>query len=243
MEITQEHKDAFLANIRAGDDRATAAWRVHPDLSGSRFKSMCNPRSTKHYDPVFAQAYAEACEARGPLARDRQRVRSEDRPPPAKRFNGVTKSIHLSNDELTEFLQHVVNGEQAYDAARKIGTTMSQISRRAAQDGEFARAFEMAKAEGYDTYKLRLEAKAAELALKKGDYRALRDQLIRHVDGYREALTTSRHEIGGIDGGAIRVLAEQHFPGLPAHVLDELIRNVEEREGLRAPDRRALPAA
>lgn len=227
---TPDEIDHFLELIKEGMDRATAAWHVNPDYSGSLFRSMCNPMSLKHYDADFAARYDEAVEARGPLKRDRVMVRSEDRAGQPQNGNGFTKAMHLEHGQLQEFLDLVSDGMQAAQAARELDppTSITQINRRAARDVEFAEAFRMAKEEGYPAYQESLRAEAVRQAFA-GDYRALRDQLLMHIPEAR-VLTTSRHEIGGVDGNAIRVLAEKHFHELPPEILDELIRVVEARE-------------
>jgi len=53
--------------------------------------------------------------------------------------------------------------------------------------------------------------------------------MLMHLEEAR-ALMTSKHEITGLDGGAIRMLAEKHFADLPPEMLDEMIRTLEQRE-------------
>jgi hypothetical protein len=138
----------------------------------------------------------------------------------------------LTNDQLEEFLDLVRDGTQAAMAANQIEpkTSITQIHRRASRDTDFAEAFREAKDEGYSAYKENLRAEATRQAFA-GDYRALRDQMLMHLDEAR-ALMTNRHEISGLDGGAIRLLAEKHFADLPTEMLDEMIRTLEEKEQL-----------
>ena len=119
---------------------------------------------------------------------------------------------------------------QAATAARAIDppTSITQIHRRASKDPDFADAFREAKEEGHVAYKDALRAEATRQAFA-GDYRALKDQMLMHLEEAR-ALMTSKHEITGLDGGAIRMLAEKHFADLPPEMLDEMIRTLEQRE-------------
>jgi len=225
---SEEEKLRFLEYIKSGDDRATAAWRINPDFTGTMFRSMCNPHSPTSYDPDFAAAYDEACSVRGPLDPNRQQIWSGERESTSTTMNGYTKAMHLSEEQLDEFLDLVRDGVQAAAAAKQLDppTSITQINRRAAKDKDFATEFRNAKEEGYEAYKDVLRAEATRQALA-GDYRALRDQLLIHVPEAK-ALTTNRHELGGIDGGAIRLLAEQ-FPDLPKEILDEMIASLERK--------------
>lgn len=227
---TEDQKQRFLEYIRLGDDRATAAWRIDPEFTGSMFRSMCNPHSPKNYDPDFAAAYDQACSDRGPLDPDRQQIWSGERESRPTTSQGYTKAMHLSEDQLDEFLDLVQDGMQAAAAAKALDppTSITQINRRAAKDKEFADEFRQAKEEGYASYRDNLRAEWARQAFA-GDYRALRDQLIVHLDDVRPILTTQKHELGGPDGGAIRLFAEK-FPDLPPEMLDQMIQSLEKRE-------------
>jgi hypothetical protein len=226
---TEDEKDRFLEYIRGGDDRATAAWKINPDYTGTMFRSMCNPRSTKNYDPDFALRYDEAVEIRGPLDPERQQIHSSERSSVSVTPSGFTKAMHLSEDQLDEFIDLVREGTMAFAAALELDppTSITQIHRRAAKDPEFAREYREAKDEGYTAYKDSLRAEATRQAFA-GDYRALRDQMIMHLEE-AGALTTNRHEVG-MDIGAIRLVAERHFADLPPELLDKMIEAVEQKE-------------
>ena len=229
--ITSEEKDRFIELIEEGHDRATAAFLTNAEYTGSMFKRLCNPHSSKYYDADFAERYARAVESRGAPARERpDKIRSEQRGGSPLRMNGFTKANHLTDEQLTDFCDLVSSGIQAAMAARQIDppTTITQINRRAERDGEFAQAFRKAKDEGLPAYQEELRAEARRQAFA-GDYRALRDQMLMHLEEAR-VLSTQRHEVGGLDGGAIRLLAEKVFPDLPPDMLEELIREVEQRE-------------
>jgi hypothetical protein len=233
---SEEEKGRFIELIEAGHDRPTAAFMINHEYTGSMFRRLCNPNSRQYYDPEFAERYARAIETRGPLDPYREfKVRSEFQRPLSLRSNGLTKAMHLTEQQLGEFLEMVSAGTQAAEAARLLSppTSITQIHRRANKDPEFAQAFEEARQEGYPAYQELLRAEAVRQAFA-GDYRALRDQMLMHLQEAK-VLTTSRHEIGGIDGGAIRILAERHFHELPPQMLDALIEMVEKRE------RKALP--
>jgi hypothetical protein len=235
---TQEEKERFLEYVRSGDDRATAAWKVDSELSGTLFRRMCNPNAVT-YDEQFAKSYNEAVEQRGPLSPAREHIDSKDRHVPTQNLNGFTKSIYLTDDQLEQFIEKVKAGVMTAEAARQIDppTSISQINRRASHDVGFADAYRTAKEEGYTAFQENLRAEAVRQAFA-GDYRALRDQLLMHVPEAK-ALMTSRHEVGGVDGGAIRLLAERHFHELPSEMLEQLIAVVEQRE---LGEQKALPA-
>lgn len=227
---TPEEKERFLHYIRSGDDRATAAWRINPDYTGTMFRRMCNPLAKRTYDPEFSHAYDDAVEERGPLDPNRQQVWSSRDTSSTTTTSGFTKANYLTNDQLEQFLDLVRDGVQAATAAKQIDpqTSITQIHRRVNRDSDFADAFREAKEEGYSTYKEDLRAEATRQAFA-GDYRALKDQMLMHLDEAR-ALMTSKHEVSGLDGGAIRMLAERHFADLPTEMLDEMIRTLEEKE-------------
>lgn len=235
--ITAEEKDRFIELIEEGNDRATAAFLVNPDYTGTMFKRMCNPQSSKYYDADFTERYTRAVQARGPVDRDRAvKVRSEQRESRHMRHNGFVKANHLTDEQLTDFCDRVSRGEQAAMAARNLDppTSITQIHRRAARDPEFARAFSDAKAEGYPAFQDELRAEAVRQAMS-GDYRALADQMKMHLPEAQQWLVTQRHEIGGMDGGAIRVAAEKYFHELPPEVLDAVIQLMEQKEQQALP--------
>lgn len=226
MEVSDEDKQAFLELIAGGSDRATAASRVNPEYTGTLFRRFCSPDS-RYYDEDFARDYDIALASRQiPM-----RVRSEDRDSTPTTPMGFTRAGHLTEEQLEDFLDRVRNGTQAATAAREIDppTSITQINRHAKRDPDFADDYRTAKEEGHDSYKENLRAEAARQAFA-GDYRALRDQMLIHLEDARRALTTNRHEVGGFDGDAIRILAERHFADLPRELLDDLIKELEQRE-------------
>lgn len=229
MNPTPEEKEEFLQYIRDGNDRGTAAQMVNPEYTGTMFRSMCNPRSTKNYDPDFATAYDEAVEERGPLDPTREQFWSGGSRTTTP--NGWTKAMHLTSDQLASFLDHVRDGKPAFAAAQQIDppTSITQIHRRVAKDPEFAVEFRKAMEEGYSSYKASLHAEAARQAFA-GDYRALRDQLIIHDEHVRGVLTTNRHEFGNLDEAQMKILLEKYVPGLSSKALDELIEAREKQE-------------
>jgi hypothetical protein len=232
MQPSPEEKQAFLEFIRSGDDRSTAAYRTNPEYTGRIYRAMCNPHSKMHYDPEFAVAYDEAVADRGPLDPNREMpFEVERRPPSTTTPNGYTKAMYLTESQIAQFLDFVQDGDKPASAARKVepATSITQIHRRANRDLAFAEKFREAMSSGYPAYQEMLRAESARQAFA-GDYKALRDQMIMHLPEAREALTTSRHEVGGLDGGAIRELAEKHFADLPPEMVEEMIRALEEKE-------------
>lgn len=226
MEASEEDKRRFLELTEEGHDRATAAYMVNNEYTGTMFRRLCSPDS-RYYDEAFTHAYdaAVAAHQRPP------RIRSEERESTPLTPMGFTRAGHLTEEQIEDFIDRVRNGVQAAAAAREIDppTSITQINRHAKRDPEFAEAFMQAKEEGHDAYRENLRAEAARQAFA-GDYRALRDQMLIHLDDARRALTTNRHEIGGFDGDAIRILAERHFAHLPREMLDAMIADLERRE-------------
>ncbi len=234
--ISHEDKDRFIELIEEGNDRATAAFLVNPDYTGSMFKRLCNPQSSKYYDAEFAARYTRAVESRGPADRNRAiKIRSEERESRHINANGFVKANHLTQEQLEQFCELVSTGVQAATAARQVEppTSITQINRRAERDSVFQEAYHKAKTEGYPAYQEELRAEAARQAFA-GDYRALQDQMKMHLPEAQK-LMTQRHEVGGVDGDAIRLLAEKHFPGMPSEKLSELIEYVEEQERKQLP--------
>jgi hypothetical protein len=231
IEPTAEEKELFLDYIVDGDDRSTAAWRINPEFTGGLFRKICTPES-KTYDPEFSVCYVEAVARRGPLQPNRERIWGNGKRELGSSLtaNGYTKSSHLRPEQLKHFIELIRDGTPAASAAHELDppTSITQITRRAAKDPEFARKFREAKEEGYVAYQESLRAEARRQAFA-GDYRALRDQMIMYLEE-AGVLTTSKHEVSGLDGGAIKMLAERHFAELPPEMLDELIRVLEERE-------------
>jgi hypothetical protein len=236
MVPSPEEKERFLENIRGGDDRATAARRVNPEYSGTFFRRLCNERNDKLYDPEFAAAYEQAVKDRGPLDPKRERVRSDQESPRSTTASGFTRWQALTEEQVEKFLEFVQEGVPAAAAARRIDppSSITQFHRLQENDAGFAQRFRGAKSDGYQAFKDDLRAEAYRQAFA-GDYRALRDQMMMHLEEAKKLLT-SRHEIGGLDGQAIRVLAEQEFSDLPKELLDQVIRELEAKElgGLRA---------
>jgi hypothetical protein len=197
------------------------------------FKRMVNPQASKHYDPKFAADYDDAIEERGPVDQDRPQIWSGGRRQDGQQHTtsgGYTKSLYLTHDQLEQFLDLVRAGVLISAAARQIDppTSITQINRRAARDSDFAESFREAKEEGFDAFKEDLRAEAVRQAFS-GDYRALKDQMLMHLPEAKTLMTT-KHEVTGLDGGAIRMLAEQVFSDLPPEMLESLIAEVEKQE-------------
>lgn len=226
--ITDAEKQTFLQHIRDGHDRPTAARMTNPTYTGHMFRRITLERNHK-YDPVFARAYVEACGARGPIERDYSVAPAHLKPSPFK-SNGILKAMHIPDDQLDLFLEEVRKGVPSDDAVKVIQppTSLHQVFNRSKNDVEFGRKLAEAREIGHDSYKDRLRAKAATMALLESHYPALRDQMIMYVEEAK-VLSTSRHEIGGMDGQAIRLLAEKYLPNLPPEVLKQLIEDEEKK--------------
>jgi hypothetical protein len=231
--LSDEQKDWFLLHIRSGDDRGTAAAKV--GATGTQFRRLCNSSSPR-YDADFAKAYDEACTERGPVKRELQRPLATPR---TTTDQGFTKADYLTEDDQEEFLELVREGFPRDKAAREIGTSLGQIHRLANRSRSFAEKLRQAYDEGLPHFKDKLRAKAYEMAME-GDYRALRDMAIVHLEEYA-VLRTQRHEIGGLDGGDLRLLVEERFRDLPPALLDGLIRELEAQQPKQLEPPRQLP--
>jgi hypothetical protein len=220
VQISAADRAAFLDRIRQGDNRKAAAESV--GHFGSHFRRLTSPKSA-YYDEEFAQAYIAACEERDEKYGDSWEHRAAE--PQRTTRQGFIRADYLGEEEIDLFIEQVSNGVPAVHAAQAVGTSMTQINRRAARDKDFDRALEQAKLDGYPVFKDKLRSEAVRLAFT-GDYRALRDLLLVHADEYR-VLTTQRHEISGPDGEAMRILAQTHLPSLPPELLDQVIEHLE----------------
>lgn len=218
--ITADEQADFLDRIRQGDDRQAAA--VALGHTASEFRRLSSPGS-RSYDPEFAVAFIEACRERDALNGHKPAAE-----PKTLTHQGFKRADFLEEEELGLFIEQVENGVPAHHAAHAIGTSMTQINRRAMRDSQFERQFQQAKLDGYPMFKDKLRSEAVRLAFT-GDYRALRDLLLVHAEEY-QVLMKTRHEITGPDGEALRILAEKHLPSLPSELLDQLIEHAEQAQ-------------
>lgn len=228
--ITQEEKDTFLALLRSGKDPQEAARTVRPDYTGTMFRALTN-ESTANYDNAFAADYLRAkAEGRAKMA---SKGHSNGEPRPVT-ISGHVKAKYLTDEMLDAFLEHVSLGVPLIDAVALIEpkTSMTQITRRANSDQEFADAFAEARETGYPLFKEGLRSLIWRLA-QSGDYRAARDLALIHLDEFKQ-LATQRHEISGPGGEAVRLLAERALPELPPEMLETLIKGMEERRTIEA---------
>lgn len=222
-----EDKEAFLLALRAGADPSQAARIVHPEFTGSLFKRLTYETNV-NYDPEFAADYLRARAAGAPLRRGTNGQADKPNPTTA---SGMVKAAYLTPEMLEQFLEAVSSGVPIVVACESLEpkTSMTQISRRANRDTEFAEALAAAKEEGYPHFVQKLRDEAVRQAYN-GDYRALRDQLLIHDKEFRKVLLASKHEITGADGEAIKLLAAKALPDLPPAMLDALIESLETRQ-------------
>lgn len=224
---TAEEKEAFLFALRAGADPAQAARIVHPELTGSIFKRLTY-ETNPNYDPEFSAEYLRARAEGAPRRKSHNGETEQANPTTA---SGYVKAAYLTPEMLEEFLEAVSSGipiSQAC-AALEPRTSMTQISRRANRDPDFAKALAEAKEDGYPAFVQRLKDEAVRQAYN-GDYRALRDQLLIHDKEFRKVLLASKHEITGADGEAIKLIAAKALPELPPEMLDALIEGLERKQ-------------
>jgi hypothetical protein len=225
MAPSPEEKKEFLGYLRIGKDPAEAARMVNDTYTGSTFKRMTR-ESHPNYDLEFAADYLRArAEGQEYLPKTSRAAQ-----PSTRTLSGHVKAHYLTDDMLAEFCEQVELGVPMSEAAERLEpkTSLTQILRRTNRDSEFANRLAEAKTIGYPVLQDRLRARAIQMAMG-GDYRALRDQLIVHVPEFKKLLTT-RHEISGPEGQAIKLLAQQALPELPPEKLDELIEYYERRQ-------------
>jgi hypothetical protein len=223
--VTPEEKEAFLKHLRAGNSPPRAAELVNPEYTSTMFRSIASEQS-RQYDPDFSAAYLLA-RAEGKAKRTEP---TPTREPRDKTLGGNVKADHLKPETLDQFLDYVEQGVPVYEAARLLDeqTTLTQINRRADRDEEFATRYAEAKKSGYPSFQEGIRAVIVNLA-QGGEYRAAKDLAVIHLPEWRDAFLTTKHEIGGMNGQAIRLIAEQALPGLPDVVLDQLIEATEQR--------------
>lgn len=225
--FTPEEKETFLALIRVGHDSAQAARLVNQEYTGSMFRRLTNESSTS-YDPDFA---AEYLRARAEGGRNDKQNRDLASRPRTTTMSGHVKANYLTPEMLDQFLESVSNGVPLVKACDEIEpkTSLTQISRRANRDPEFAQAYADAKEAGYPVFIENLRNEAIRQAYN-GDYRALRDQLLIHDPEFRRVLLAQKHEISGTGGEAIRLLAEKALPELPTEKIKELVKYIEDKQ-------------
>lgn len=232
-------KNRMCELIRAGNDRGTAANLISEEfgvrVTGTQFKRLTN-KSSVTYDPDFADQYIQAMADRDQADYD-GRIRQAAGAPRQTTDAGHTRAHFITDDDLDSFLERVEEGIPRDMAAREIGTSLLQIQRRAGHDPDFAARFKQALDAGYPAYQDWLRAQAVEF-IKSGNYNALRDQVLIHLPE-ADKLRTSKHEIGGLDGGNLKVFIDRVFHNLPKELQDQIIKAVE--AGETPPELKALP--
>jgi hypothetical protein len=224
MPLTDEQRETFLDLTRRGWNRGAAAKEI--GTTGTRMRRMIDETCVT-YDHEFALAYLDALanvqpDGTAPKPRDTHSSGSR-----THTSNGRKRWNALTEEEIDSFLERVSNGEHKYQVASDLGTSLGQIERLAANDPDFAAELAQALESGYPLFVDWMRSLAVKQA-EKGDYKALRDLLVVHAPEYA-VLRTTRHEVGGYDGGAIQVISEV-FPSLPSHVLDGLIEAIEQKQ-------------
>lgn len=227
VQISEAEKEQFLEYIRGGLDRAQAARAVNPAYTGTMFKYLCSP-SSRSYDPEFALQYDRAVDERGELDPYRPgTIHASSLPGRERTLTGALRWQFLDEERRQALLDDLRDGIPIDIAARSIETTVLQVNRLANHDEEFKLQLRQAREDGYQAYKERLRGEAYRQAMN-GDYKALRDQLLIHLDEYKPLLT-SRHEITAMD---LRVIAERHFSDMPAELLEQMINQLQSRREL-----------
>lgn len=222
--LTPSERETFLDLTRRGWNRAAAAAEI--GRTGTAMRRMVD-ETCQTYDHELAVAYIQALgeakpDGTAPEPRDTHAVGSR-----THTSNGKKRWSALTEEEIDSFLERVAAGEHKYQVADDLGTSLGQIERLAAHDPDFAAELAQALEAGYPLFVDRMRALAVKQA-EKGDYKALRDILIVHAEEYG-VLRTTRHEVGGYDGGPIELISKV-FPSLPSHVLDGLIEAIEQNQ-------------
>jgi hypothetical protein len=233
---TAEQKQQILGLVREGYNLRDAAKLA--DVTGTQARRMINEVCVT-YDHEFTLAYQAELAARDGVTLKHLENEEERKALDPKQTTplGYTKARYITDEQREQYLEKIREGVPKEMAARQVGTSLVQFNRVAHRDPEFAKTLKEAYEVGYPNFQEKLRSQAFDLAMG-GDYRALRDLLIVHDPRY-EFFRSTRHEIGGLGGGPLRVLAEQVLPNLPPELLDEIIKHLEDGDdGLRA-----LPAA
>ena len=226
--ITPEQKEQFLDLTRRGWNRSDAAREV--GCTGSMFRNICG-EDNRNYDADFAAAYTLAVAEAEPDGT--APAYGESKLPPVRITNdrGHVKAEYITDEEKERFLELVAGGEKRFHAARAIGTSNHQIERLVRRDHDFAQKLSEATATGYPQYQEWLRAMPVDF-IRNGNYTALRDQILIHLPE-ASALRTSRHEIGGLDGGALKLFVERVVPELPPQLVEQMIQHLEQQRTQR----------
>lgn len=230
MVINETQQQRILQMIRDGHDAGAAARAA--GTTAVQIHKTTNPHNQRHYNETFAEAYREAMGERDQTNYSHQPAEGVRGETPRTTPQGYLKWRYLEPEQVDQFIEDLENGYPRILAAERIGTSITQINRLASNDQGFRDRYDKAT-KAYDpALRERIHAEHVRQAFEEGNYAALKDLgIIRDPDQY-ERLRTSKHEIGGPDGGAIRILQASltgATPELLAQIQHELEARIERK--------------
>lgn len=220
--ISAEDKATFLALLKIGKTPAEAAVAVNPEYTASMFRRLTN-ENNPNYDNAFAADYLRA-RAEG---RTHAQTPTTTGQPRTTTLSGHLKAKYITDEMLDHFIEQISEGVPMKKAADSLEpkTSLGQLNKRALQDKTFADRYAEAKTQGYPVFQEKVRGYIVAMA-EEGDYRAAKDLALIHLPEFKQLMTT-RHEISGPGGEALRVLAQQALPDLPDAVLEKLVKELE----------------
>ena len=131
-------------------------------------------------------------------------------PPEEQTRQGFTKAKYLTTEQIEGVLSELQEGTPIHFATRKYGTSSTQWMRKAHQDVELQKRSMEAIEEGKKAQQEDVYAMVWDSARNGSD--KMREKLaIVLLPAFREALTTSRLQVGNIDGEALKLAALKQF--------------------------------
>ena len=131
-------------------------------------------------------------------------------PPNQQTAQGYTKAKYLTEEQIEGIIALLEEGELIHDATRKFGTSSSQWWRRTRREPELERRSIAAFEEGKRAQQGEINSMVWRSA-REGNAKMIEKLAIVMLPEWREALTTSRLQVGNIDGEAFKMAALQQF--------------------------------
>jgi len=131
-------------------------------------------------------------------------------PPEEQTSQGYTKAKYLKEEQIEGVLSELEEGTPIHEASRKYGTSSTQWMRRVHRDAELQRRSLEAIEEGKRAQQEDIRSMAWKSA-REGNAKMIERLAIVMLPEWREALTTSRLQVGNIDGEAFKMAALKQF--------------------------------
>ena len=125
-------------------------------------------------------------------------------------LQGYTKAMHLTEEQIEGVLSELEEGTPIHEASRKYGTSSTQWFRRVKRDPELHRRALAAQEEGKGSQQENIRSMAW-VEARNGNAKMIERLAIVMLPEWREALTTSRLQVGNIDGEAFKMAALKQF--------------------------------